>query len=99
MYVVSVTVYVKPERVEEFIAATHNNATNSWKEPGCLRFDVAQVIDTPTQFLLYEVYESEDAFKAHQQTAHYHTWREAVADWMAEPRKGVRHTNLFFTEK
>ena len=25
----------------------------------------------------------------HKQTPHYLTWRETVADWMAEPRQGV----------
>ena len=99
MYVVSVTVMVKPDNIQDFIEATKNNAQNSWNEPGCIRFDVSQLIDNSAQFLLYEVYESEDAFKAHQQTEHYLTWRAAVADWMAEPRKGLKHTNLFFTEK
>jgi autoinducer 2-degrading protein len=27
--------------------------------------------------------------------AHYLAWRERVADWMAEPRVGVKHTSLF----
>ena len=35
--------------------------------------------------------ESDEASAAHKQTAHYLTWRETVADWMAKPREGVGH--------
>ena len=97
MYVVSVTVHVKPEHVADFIVATEKNARGSWQEPGCHRFDVAQCIESPSRFLLYEVYDDEDAFKAHQTTSHYKSWRETVADWMAQPREGVKHTSVSYT--
>ena len=32
---------------------------------------------------------------AHRETAHYLTWRDAVADLMAEPRTAVKYTNVF----
>ena len=97
MYVVNVDIHVIPEHVEAFIAATENNARNSWNEPGCHRFDVSQSVDDPTQFNLYEVYESEDGFLAHKQTTHYAKWNETVAVWMAQPREAVKLTNLFYT--
>ena len=94
MYVVAVVVYVEPESVAQFVAATRANARLSREEPGCVRFDVSQRVDEASQFLLYEVYRSADAFAAHQQTAHYLTWRETVADWMARPRQGTRLLSL-----
>ncbi len=33
--------------------------------------------------------------KAHKLTAHYITWRDQVADMMAEPRTGVTWSGLF----
>ena len=96
MYVVSVTVFVSEPHVREFIDATLDNARNTRQEPGNVRFDVCQAVDDPTRFLLYEVYRSADAFKAHQQTEHYLRWRETVADWMAQPRQGVKHDSIFF---
>jgi autoinducer 2-degrading protein len=96
MYVVCVTVYVKPEHLQAFIPATLENARDTRREPGNLRFDVLQAEDDPTRFFLYEVYYTKEDFAAHQQTAHYHAWREAVQDWMAQPRQGVRHKTLFF---
>lgn len=96
MYIVSVTVHVKPEHVTRFIEATLDNARNTRKEPGNVRFDVSQAEDDPARFLLYEVYHSKDDFAAHQRTPHYLRFRDAVAQWMAQPRVGVRHRAIFF---
>lgn len=96
MYVVSVTVHVAEGRAREFIEATLENARNTRQEPGNVRFDVLQADDEPARFLLYECYRTKDDFARHQQTEHYLRWRQAVADWMAQPRQGVKHNSLFF---
>jgi quinol monooxygenase YgiN len=41
------------------------------REPGNLRFDAHRCRDGTDEFLLYEVYESEQAFRDHQQTEHF----------------------------
>jgi autoinducer 2-degrading protein len=99
MYVVSVTVLVKPEVVAPFIEATMDNATNTRKEPGNIRFDVSQAEDNPARFLLYEVYQTKEDFARHQQTEHYLRWKQKVADWMAQPRQGIRHRALYFGDE
>ena len=91
MIATCVYVYVKQEYIESFIAETRKNHEASVKEPGNLRFDVLQDAEEPSKFLLYEAYESEEAAAAHKNTAHYKQWREAVADWMAAPRQGIKH--------
>jgi autoinducer 2-degrading protein len=91
MYVTCVTVYVKPDHVDDFIEITRKNHQGSIKEPGNMRFDVLQSLEDPTRFLLYEAYESEEASKAHKKTEHYQKWRDTIADWMAKPREGVAH--------
>jgi len=95
MFVVCIHVHVKPENREAFIEATLENARHTIQEPGNLRFDVNQQIDDPNRFVLYEVYRDEAGMKAHKETAHYARWRDAVAPWMAEPRRGVPHAALF----
>ena len=95
MFVVCIHVYVKPENRDAFLEATLENARNTVQEPGNLRFDVTQQADDPNRFMLYEVYRGEEGMKAHKQTPHYATWRDTVADWMAEPRRGVQHVGLF----
>lgn len=88
MVVTCVHVFVKPEHIENFIAATRANHAGSVKEPENLRFDVLQDPADPTRFLLYEAYASPEGAIAHKQTAHYLAWRETVAPWMAVPRQG-----------
>ncbi len=95
MLVVHVHVHVKPESVEAFKQASLTNARESIKEPGIARFDVMQQQDDPTRFVLVEAYRTPDAPSAHKATAHYAAWRDAVATMMAEPRFGLKFSNLF----
>jgi len=95
MHVTLVHVQVKPDHINDFIAATKRNHEASIKEWGNRRFDVLQSPDNPTHFVLYEVYLSAEDAAAHKQTEHYLVWRNTVADWMAEPRQGIRYNGLF----
>lgn len=40
-------------------------------EPGVLQFVAHRALDDPNDFLLYEQYASEQAFRDHQKTAHF----------------------------
>ncbi len=95
MLIVHVHVQVKPECVEAFKAATVANARASVQEPGIARFDVVQQADDATRFVLVEVYRTADAPARHKETAHYATWRDAVAPMMAVPRTSVKFGNVF----
>ena|ERR1043165_5392795 len=95
MLIVHVHVNVKPEFVEAFKQATIENASKSVKEAGVARFDVIQESDDPTKFILVEVYKTAEAPVAHKETAHYARWRDAVTDMLAEPRHGIKYTNIF----
>ena len=54
MHVTLVHVTVKPEHIDDFIVATHQNHEASVRETGNRRFDVFQSSDNPEQFVLYE---------------------------------------------
>ena len=95
MHVTFVYVRVKPEQIDEFVAAMHTNHQASVHEPGNRRFDVLQDPADPSRFCLYEAYASEAHAKAHKDTAHYLAWRDKVAGMMAEPRTGVTWRGLF----
>lgn len=95
MHVTLVEVRVKPDRVDDFIAATRDNHEGSIAEPGNCRFDVLQDPADPTRFVLYEAYANAADAAAHKETAHYLRWRDAVASMMAEPRRGIAYTGLF----
>ncbi len=94
MQVTIVHVHVKPEHLDAFIEASRLNHEASVQESGNLRFDVLQLDEDPTRFVLYEAYRSAEDAAAHKQASHYATWRDTVADWMASPRKGVPYEGL-----
>lgn len=94
MHVTLVHVTVNPEYIEDFIAASEANHEASIREPGNRRFDVLQNADDPAKFVLYEAYASAEDAKAHKDTSHYATWRDAVEHMMAQDRQGVAYVGL-----
>jgi len=92
---VHVYVRVKGEFIEAFKEASIENARQSVQEEGIARFDVIQQADDPARFVLVEVYRINEATVHHKDTAHYATWRDAVAPMMAEVRTSVKYSNVF----
>lgn len=91
LYVIHAPLPVKPEKVDDFIAAvTLDGVGSTHEEPGCLRFDVYQNINKPSELYLYEVYVNKAAFEYHTKTPHIALWRETVKDWYAGERVGGR---------
>ncbi|MDD2710827.1 MAG: putative quinol monooxygenase [Verrucomicrobiae bacterium] len=95
MIVVHVYIHVKPGCEEAFRRASEENASQSVKEPGIVRFDVLQQSDDPARFVLVEIYRDAAAPGLHKETAHYKKWRDAVESMMAEPRKSAKYTNVY----
>lgn len=96
MYAIFVTLDVKPDRLEQFLAAGLADGRGSVRdEPGCFRFDVLKDQTNEHRFYLYEVYRDEAAFKAHMQTPHFQQWREATQDMFESDPTIVRMTSLF----
>ena len=95
MLIMHVFVHVKPDTVDAFTAATLENARNSVRESGVVRFDVVQQDDDPTRFVLIEIYRTPADPARHKETAHYATWRDIVEPMMAEPRRSVKYRSVF----
>jgi autoinducer 2-degrading protein len=95
MFILIVNLHVKPEHIDAFREATVENARNSIKEEGILRFDVLQQTDDPTRFALYEVYRDADAPAKHRETAHYNAWLAKATGMLAEPRTRTTFGNVF----
>lgn len=91
MFIAAVHVYVKPDKVDEFKDLIRANHEASVAEPGCLRFDVAQSREDPTEFLLWEVYVDEEANRFHKTTPHYHAFREEIGALASRDR----HSDLY----
>jgi quinol monooxygenase YgiN len=80
---------------EVFYRNTIRNAKQSILEDGISRFDVLNRIDNNDEFLRVEVYNAANGPGDHKLTSHYNSWRENVADLMAEPRSAAKYTTLF----
>jgi len=92
MIVNLVYVSVKKDFLDAFIEASIENHKNTIREPGNLRFDILRDNEDPSRFIFFEAFKNEQAVADHKMTPHYLKWRDTVADWMAQPRKGVKHT-------
>jgi autoinducer 2-degrading protein len=96
MFVLMVTVKVKPEKRQQFLEVIEDDSICSVRdEPGCLRFDVLQDNADPNTYYFYEVYQDEAAFEAHGQTPHLARWRKATEEVLSEPTHLVRTTSIF----
>ncbi len=96
MHVVVVTIDIKLDARERFVAATLENARNSVAhEPGCYQFDVVQDDQKTSRIYLYEVYRDKAAFESHMQMPHYFAWRDAVTELFASPPVLGAGPNLF----
>ena len=71
-FVLAVGLVVKPDQVDRLMSMLLENAKAAREtEPGCRQFDVLVDPKDRTRVMLYEVYEDEVAFQAHQQTPHF----------------------------
>ena len=70
MYSVLAHVTIQPQRVDEFITLTREEASEILRdEIGTLGFDAIQDEATPNHFYFHETYADEAAFQAHLQGA------------------------------
>eukprot|EP00929_Paragymnodinium_shiwhaense_P094963 TRINITY_DN5587_c0_g1_i1.p1 TRINITY_DN5587_c0_g1~~TRINITY_DN5587_c0_g1_i1.p1 ORF type:complete len:323 (-),score=78.68 TRINITY_DN5587_c0_g1_i1:311-1255(-) len=74
-----VTVDIKEDRLQDFLAAMEQDARGSREEAACKRFDLLRNRDKPTQFVFYEVYDNGAAMPTHKETAHYKAWADFKA--------------------
>ena len=91
-----VTIEVKPEFRDRFIAETLLNAKGSKEnEPGVVRWDVFADIDNPNKFFLYEVYKDVNAEDEHIKTAHFQRWEKTTENCLAKPYKASVCNSMF----
>ena len=74
-----VKIHCVEESVDAFIAQTLDNAMNSTREVGNVRFDALRDLDDRSRFTLVEIYSDEASKNEHKITAHYEAWRETRA--------------------
>ena len=89
MFVLAVSIRIKPENVDAFMKRALENAQHARKEPGCRQFDVLVDPKDKTRVMLYEVYNDESAFDAHQQTPHFKKYVAEAVPLLASRERQV----------
>jgi (4S)-4-hydroxy-5-phosphonooxypentane-2,3-dione isomerase len=88
-YALWVEFELQPQHLAAFREAVlHNARASVAHEPGCLRFDVLDILPGAPTVFLYEIYTDEAAFKAHLATPHFLAFDARTAPMIA--RKSVR---------
>ena len=64
--VLQVNIRIKPENVDSFMRQVIDNAKAARSEPGCRQFEVLVDPEDKTKVMLFEVYDDQKAFEAHQ---------------------------------
>ena len=88
-FVLVVNIRIKPESVESFMRKLGENAAAARKEPGCRQFDVLVDPKDRTKVMLYEVYNDDKAFEAHQQTPHFKKYMAEAVPLLASRERQV----------
>lgn len=83
--------YIQPQHIDEYLAATLENARLSRQEPGVIRFDVFRDPEDPTHFSLIEGYIDESAREKHLLTDHFLRWKSVYLDQEIYQRRGDLH--------
>ena len=99
MIAVVVRQKILPRHLQEYLRVMLEHARRSLaEEPGCLRFDVVQAEDDPTEVWLYELYRDRAAVEAHGGTERFARVVGTIQDWFDEPERVRPCAPLLLTE-
>lgn len=75
MLILTVNLRVPPTEVEALRPHIETVIQASRQEPGCIAYHYAEDFFTPGLFRVFEIYNDEDALKAHGASDHFRKWR------------------------
>lgn len=88
-FVLTVDIRVEPDTVEAFMKGVLENARSARKEPGCRQFEVLVDPQDRTRVMLFEVYDDDKAFEAHQQTPHFKKYLAEAVPLLASRERSI----------
>ncbi len=81
--VLQVNIRIKPENVDAFMSKVIENGRAARSETGCKQFEVLVDPDDRTKVMLFEVYDDQKAFEAHQAGAAFKKYIETAVPLLA----------------
>ena len=94
MLILYVNFNVKPDKIQNFIEISKENAVNSKKETGVIAFEVLQEQGNSSKFVFNEVYEASENHLKHRETEHFKKWKSAVGELLLEPYTAVKYNRI-----
>jgi len=88
-FVLLVNIRVKPENIGSFMKELGDNARAARKEPGCRQFEVLVDPKDGTKVVLFEIYDDEKAFQAHQETPHFKKYLADAVPMLASRERRI----------
>ena len=73
-YCVNMALFLKPERVDDFLKVILADREGTLQEPGNRQFTVGRSTTDPTLFYLHEEFVDADGMAEHRKTPHYDVW-------------------------
>ena len=89
MVTLVVHISIKPENVDAFMQKLDANARAARTEPGCRQFEVLVDPNDRTKIMLFEVYNDEAAFEAHQATPHFKKYLAEAVPMLASRQRSI----------
>ena len=86
MIVISVTLEVPTEKLEEFRSAGKALVAASRTEPGVVAYHFAEDLLRPGLFRIFEIYANQAALDAHHNSSHFKSWRPATSSFRRSER-------------
>ncbi|MFO1464253.1 MAG: putative quinol monooxygenase [bacterium] len=84
----------RPARVEGLKAFLNQLIVPTRQEPGCLRYELHQNSEDPTDFVFLEEWESHAAIDAHMKSPHVQAALPLVGEFLLAPPEIRRYTRL-----
>jgi quinol monooxygenase YgiN len=90
---VFVTVKIKQDRIDDFLAAMKIDVEGTRKEEGCVKFDLLKG-EGDGVYHFYEVYKDSNAAAVHKETAHYKAWADFKASGGVESQEVAKASGV-----
>jgi quinol monooxygenase YgiN len=82
---ITAMVYIKSERVADFIEAARAMIDSSNAEPGCISYQLYQNPYDNTKFIFVEAWKDQAAIDTHFSMSYFKAFGPTVQDWLLQP--------------
>jgi len=93
---ITVTAYlkIKPNQIQDFLPQMQQLIDTTWKEPGCIKYDLFRQSTMADKFLIFEQWTTLEDYLNHANGAPVSVFKEHINHLLAEPISAPKWDNL-----